>query len=587
MATHNGGHYVAEQIESIQRQTYQDWRLLVSDDCSTDNTLDLIHSYAAEDLRISVISEGVLRGGVKENFMWLLSQSKAPYVMFCDQDDIWLPEKITTELAKEQELEADDSSNPCLVFSDLCMVSEGLAVIAESLERLQGFDSSKINFTQCLAQGFGTACTFIMNRPLVELTCRYDDLNHVITHDWWAALAASAFGCVGYVDEPLVEYRQHGNNGADTRNLLSATWLGQVEDTAKWKRAVACQAGCFLDTFDSDLTFEQKVSCICLAGSMDSGRARNVLRLFVSDAWKARKQKFGQLLVSVGGEVMAIVVTYRPDFARLAENLDAIIPQVGAVLVYCNDANDSPQLPGFLEERGCVYKSDQNNSGLAHALNEACRAAETLGARYVLLLDQDSVPEGGMVSGLLSCMANGVALVSPQIVDRNKREGKRADTSIVPIKRAITSGALVDLSAWKSVGGFDERLFVDWVDYEFSCDLRLHGYRLMRNNAVALLHEMGHREYAFTLPGPHGGRPFYRTNHSKSRLRDKARSWAITKRKYAHTKAGKEERRYIAALALRDLVLERDRIGTIKAFIDGFREGGRYLVQQDKNDTRS
>jgi GT2 family glycosyltransferase len=581
MATYNGERYVAEQIESIQRQSHQDWRLLVSDDCSTDDTLDIVRSYATKDSRISVVSEGVRHGGAKENFMALLAKSDSPYVMFCDQDDVWLPEKVSTMLAEERELEAGDRNMPCLAFSDLRVVDENLATVVESFERLQGFDPARTTFAQCLAQGTGAGCTFIMNRRLVELAVRYDSLDQVIMHDWWAMLAAAAFGRIGYVDRPLALYRQRGENEVGARKFSAAGWLGKTDDMAEWERAVARQAGCFLDTFASELDADQKVSCACLAGSMGPVGARNVLGLFASGAWKAGSRKIGQLLVSVRGGVVAIVVTYKPDMKRLDENLSATEPQVTCALAYCNDAEDSPVLPAFLEERGCVYCPDQSNSGLAHALNEACRAAGALGARYVLLLDQDSVPEAGMVDGLLSCISDGVALVSPQIVDRNKREGKSADTSVVPIKRAITSGALVDLGAWERVGGFDERLFVDWVDYEFSCDLRLHGYKLLRNNSVALLHEMGHREYAFTVPVPHGGRPFYRTNHSKSRLRDKARSWAITKGKYAHTKVGRDERRYIAALTLRDLVLERDRMGTIKAFIDGSRDGRRCLVQQN------
>jgi glycosyltransferase involved in cell wall biosynthesis len=69
MPTYNGGRYIAEQIESIQRQIYRDWYLLVSDDCSTDGTLGVVKSYAAKDPRISVVSEGIRHRGSKENFM--------------------------------------------------------------------------------------------------------------------------------------------------------------------------------------------------------------------------------------------------------------------------------------------------------------------------------------------------------------------------------------------------------------------------------------------------------------------------------------------------------------------------------------
>lgn len=68
MATYNGERFIAEQIESIQRQSYKNWRLLVSDDCSTDGTLDVVRRYAAEDGRIRIVSEGVKHGGLRRIF---------------------------------------------------------------------------------------------------------------------------------------------------------------------------------------------------------------------------------------------------------------------------------------------------------------------------------------------------------------------------------------------------------------------------------------------------------------------------------------------------------------------------------------
>ena len=65
MATYNGERYIGEQIESIRRQTWRNWRLLVSDDCSNDGTLDIVRGYAAEDDRIRIVSEGVRFGGLR------------------------------------------------------------------------------------------------------------------------------------------------------------------------------------------------------------------------------------------------------------------------------------------------------------------------------------------------------------------------------------------------------------------------------------------------------------------------------------------------------------------------------------------
>ena len=575
VATYNGERFVGEQIESIQRQTYGSWRLLVSDDCSADGTLEVVRRYAAEDGRIRIVSEGVKHGGAKENFFALMGYSDAPYCMFCDQDDVWLPEKVRQCLAEMRRLEAEASPGaPLLVFCDMKVVDERLSVISDSFERFENLNPQRTELRHVLAQALGAGCTFLMNRALAERALECRDLDAVDMHDWWVTLVAAAFGRISFVDEPLSLYRQHGGNEVGARRFSAFAWAGKIDDMTNRERAVAVQSGCFLDTFAPELDDDQKVACACLAGSMSPDGAANVLRLFASGGWKVGARKLGQLLVSVRTRgVLAVVVSYKPDMGRLGENLNAIEAQVAATLVYCNDAAGTPGLPGMLAGRGCVWNECAENGGLSKALNRACECADALGARYVLLLDQDSVAGEGMVAGLLPCMGGGVALAAPQVVDRNKREGAVDDASVVPIKRSITSGSLVSLDAWRAVGGFDERLFVDWVDYEFSCDLRAHGYAMVRDNGVTLLHEMGCREFAFTLLTPKGVRPFYRTNHSKARLKDKARSWAIVKSKYGWSKAGREERAYIAAIKARDLVLERRRMATLRAFREGAKEG--------------
>lgn len=275
------------------------------------------------------------------------------------------------------------------------------------------------------------------------------------------------------------------------------------------------------------------------------------------------------------------MVSYKPDSTRLDEKLDTVASQVAVTLVYCNDVASSPELPADLPDRGCVWNERADNDGLSKTLNRSCEFACALGAKHVLLLDQDGVSGEGMVSGLQACMGDGVALSSPQIADRNKREGATDDNSVVAIERAITSGALVSLDAWAAVGGLDERLFVGWVDYEFSCNLRAHNYRMVRNNGVTLLYEMGKREYAFSLPMPKGGRPFYRTSHSAARMKDKARSWVILEKKYGWSKVGCEERAYINAIKLRDLVLEHGRLQTLRAYHEGAKEG-RLLMKGEE-----
>ncbi len=123
MATYNGERFVGEQIESIQAQTYGNWRLLVSDDCSTDATLNVVRRYAAEDDRIRIVSDGVRYGGARENFFALMKMTDAAYVMFCDQDDIWRDDKISVEISVLLNSERSHGpSCPIMVHSDLALI---------------------------------------------------------------------------------------------------------------------------------------------------------------------------------------------------------------------------------------------------------------------------------------------------------------------------------------------------------------------------------------------------------------------------------------------------------------------------------
>lgn len=223
LATHNGERFVSEQIDSIRAQKHKNWRLLISDDCSSDGTLSIIRRYASEDSRICVVSSGVRFGGAKENFFALLSRSEAPYCMFCDQDDVWLPEKISKSLAELQKLEVKYGNDvPLLVFCDMKVVDRGLGIVYDSFERSSNYDPSRLAFNQIIALNVAAGCCQCFNHELVIRSLNVADLTGVEYHDWWAMLVAAAFGDIYFIDEPLSLYRQHGENevGANSYSPL-------------------------------------------------------------------------------------------------------------------------------------------------------------------------------------------------------------------------------------------------------------------------------------------------------------------------------------------------------------------------------
>lgn len=211
LATYNGENYLTEFIESLHLQTHQNWRLLISDDGSTDSTVDLIRHYIKLDKRISLVNT-IRQGGVVQNFFKSLNFTEANYIAFADQDDVWLPHKIEKTL--EPLLICEDAkgkSHPVLVFTDLTVVDEKLKTTANSLyeiKKLNPINNTEYTYLICFSSVFG--CTTMLNRALIDQAPPLDD--RIIMHDHIFTLLACLRGDVIYCNQPTVLYRQHGGN---------------------------------------------------------------------------------------------------------------------------------------------------------------------------------------------------------------------------------------------------------------------------------------------------------------------------------------------------------------------------------------
>ncbi len=212
LATYNGGKYLEAQISSILDQSFQDFRILVSDDGSTDGTAEILEKLLRKDpARIVIVNEEMAKQGVVGNFSSLIEFSSAPYLMLCDQDDIWFPNKIQRLLEKIQNIENDNRGDyPVLVHSDLEVVSFDLKVLDRSLMHYSGLNPSRKSLNSLLVQNIVTGSSCIFNRPLANLVSPIPP--EVLMHDWWMALIASSLGVIEYLPEPTGYYRQHHEN---------------------------------------------------------------------------------------------------------------------------------------------------------------------------------------------------------------------------------------------------------------------------------------------------------------------------------------------------------------------------------------
>lgn len=254
MAVYNGERYIEEQLESILAQTNGNWELFIHDDGSTDCSLQIASRYVKQDpYRIHIV-EGPPCGGAKENFLFLMRQINAPYVMFCDQDDVWLPEKIklTFQKMREQEFRFG-ADTPLMVFSDLTVVDSKMHPIAERMSVYQKLDPRRILCKDLMIQNVITGCTVMVNRALLKKALQAKDTDTVIMHDWWCALVASYFGKIAYLDSSLVLYRQHEDNSVGAKNVNSLKYLrGRLKNKRSVKRSLTAtqqQVECFVKTY--------------------------------------------------------------------------------------------------------------------------------------------------------------------------------------------------------------------------------------------------------------------------------------------------------------------------------------------------
>ncbi len=223
MATYNGEKFIEGQIDSLLNQTYNNWHLIARDDGSTDKTVNILYKYRKRFPDKVSILENRKHSGASLNFGELLKHSTADYVMFCDQDDLWLPEKIKMSFNGILRLEdMYGMDKPLLLFTDLTVVDKCLNVLAKSFWEYEKINPDNTTINRLLVQNVVTGCTTIINKKLKDLSVPIP--SDAIVHDWWTALVASVFGHIDYISVPTVLYRQHGQNdvGAKKRGLIEA-----------------------------------------------------------------------------------------------------------------------------------------------------------------------------------------------------------------------------------------------------------------------------------------------------------------------------------------------------------------------------
>lgn len=256
LATYNGESYLEALLESVLAQQEVDFHVFVRDDGSLDGTPDIIARYVtAYPDRITALP-AAQRLGPRDSFAALMKASAAPYLAFCDQDDVWHPQKLLLLMqAMRVHEEKTGSAVPCLVHSDLQVVGKSLEPIASSFWRHAHIDPRRNRFRDLLLMNTVTGCAALCNRALAERALPIPP--EAVMHDHWLALVAAAFGVISVVDVPLLMYRQHGQNTVGAKASRAAKLKDSLRhgfppnDWSALKRQPAAFAQCYGETLSA------------------------------------------------------------------------------------------------------------------------------------------------------------------------------------------------------------------------------------------------------------------------------------------------------------------------------------------------
>ena len=212
LATYNGSKYLSEQIDSLINQTYKNINIIVRDDGSTDNTVEIIKEYEKKDGRVKLLNDNLGNLGFVRNFEEFMKNSTSEYLMFSDQDDIWYNDKVEISYVRMKEVEyIYGKSCPILVHTNSKIMNyetRTKSLFISDYAKNSSFENSFFNF-------FVQGSTMLINASLKREALPFS--KEVYLHDRYLHLIAEFIGIRSYVDAPTMDYRQHSNNEIGSR----------------------------------------------------------------------------------------------------------------------------------------------------------------------------------------------------------------------------------------------------------------------------------------------------------------------------------------------------------------------------------
>jgi len=288
-------------------------------------------------------------------------------------------------------------------------------------------------------------------------------------------------------------------------------------------------------------------------------------------------------------KIAAGIILYNPNIERLIENVNHILPQVSFLVLTDNGSNNINQVEElYVKEQRILIIKNKENLGIAVALNQVMQYCFEHDFSWVLTLDQDSVCSRNLIECYSPYEVENVAIISPIIIDQNTHDQLEGNKDFITcdsnkkqyhcISRCITSGSLTNTKIWKILCGFDEQMFIDYVDFDYCCNVIRNDYKIIQVNNALLYHELGRAKQLEFFKKFR--KIYYTYNHSPERTYYYARNVLYYLRKnrgYVNTK--KEIILFFKWVVLK-IIFEDYRLKKLNAIFRGIHDGIRMPISK-------
>lgn len=233
LCTYNGERFLKEQLNSIISQTYSNLELIIVDDCSTDTTLEILKDYVEKHKFIKLYQNPINLGYIK-NFEKALSLCTGDFIALSDQDDIWLHEKI--------EKQVNAIGDNILIYHDSKFIDYNGNPLNKNISDLmnlyRGDEPEVFLFFNCIS-----GHSVLFKKELLDSLLPFPN---TYFHDWWMGYVATNRGRIDFLNETLVEYRQHENTDTNllkrnkkNRKKVSISAIDRYEKKLQWLKSCA------------------------------------------------------------------------------------------------------------------------------------------------------------------------------------------------------------------------------------------------------------------------------------------------------------------------------------------------------------